>query len=216
MAMQPPKNLVAGTYTLTATYLNRKTGETAAIAVPPVSLRIDPAAPPLPAPELDWVTQLRSLAAALPQGIKGLNLAFDEIGRINQYDPMQDYVNQTRQAMEYRLQQEPKNRDFAYALALANVLKRRVGPAIAAMQKVAQLDSQNPSAYAYLAFVNLYDFRPGAAQAALNTALKLNPNLPELQALSGVASLMRGNLAQAWQFAQAYRRVEERRNQNEG
>ena len=216
MAMQPPKNLVAGTYTLTATYLNRKTGETAAIAVPPVSVRIDPTAPPLPAPELDWVTQLRLLAAALPQGIKGLNLAFDEIGRINQYDPMQDYVNQTRQAMEYRLQQEPKNRNFAYALALANVLKRRVGPAIAAMQKVAQLDSQNPSAYAYLAFVNLYDFRPGAAQAALNTALKLNPNLPELQALSGVASLMRGNLAQAWQFAQAYRRVEERRNQNEG
>jgi 4-amino-4-deoxy-L-arabinose transferase-like glycosyltransferase len=211
MAMQPPKNLVAGTYTLEATYLNRETGETAAIAVPPVSLRIDPTAPPLPAPELDWVTQLRSLAMALPQGIKGLNLAFDEIGRINQYDPMQDYVNQTRQAMEYRLQQEPKNRDFAYALALANVLKRRVIPAIAGMQKVAQLDAKNPYAYGYLAFVNLYDFRPGAAQAALSTALKLNPNLPELQALSGVAALMQGNLVQAWHYAQAYRSVEDRR-----
>ncbi|MGA7932004.1 MAG: tetratricopeptide repeat protein, partial [Kovacikia sp.] len=169
---------------------------------------IDPVAPPLAAPELDWVTQLRSLAMALPQGIKGLNRCFDEIGRINQYDPMQDYVNQTRQAMTYRLQQEPQNLDFAYALALANVLKRRVSPAISAMQRITQLDPQNPSAYGYLAFVNLYDFRPRAAQNALNTALKLNPNLPELQALSGVAALMEGNLPLAWKYAQVYRRLE--------
>nr|WP_225938807.1 phospholipid carrier-dependent glycosyltransferase [Kovacikia minuta] len=210
MAMQPPTDLAAGIYTLEAIYLNRKTGETSTIAVPPVRLQIDPAATPTVAPELDWLTQLRSLAAALPQGIKGLNLAFDEIGRLNQYDPVQDYITQTRQAMEYRLQQEPENRDFAYALALANVLKRRVNPAIAAMQKVTQVDPRNPNAYAYLAFVNLYDFRPQAAQTALNTALKLNPNLPELHALSGVAALMRGNLPQAWQNAQAYQRLQKK------
>jgi 4-amino-4-deoxy-L-arabinose transferase-like glycosyltransferase len=203
-AMLPPANAAPGTYTLEATYLNRQTGKTMAIAVPPVSLQINPTAAATPAPELDFSTQLQTLAEALPQGSKALDAAFIEIGRLNQYDPTQDYIEQTRQAMEYRLKQEPKNLKFAYTLAIANVLQRRVNPAIAALQKVTQLDAKNPSAYAYLAFVNLYDFRPKAAQQALNVALKLNPNLPELQALSGVAALMRGNLVQAWKYAQAY------------
>jgi cytochrome c-type biogenesis protein CcmH/NrfG len=82
------------------------------------------------------------------------------------------------------------------------VLQRRIDPAIAALKRVVQLDSQNPYAYGYLAFVNLYDLRPGAAQAALQPALALNPSLPEIQGLNGVASLMRGNLIQAWHSAQ--------------
>jgi len=207
MAMLPPTDLAPGTYTLEAIYMNRKSGETTSIAVPPVSLQIDPSATPTPAPELDLVTQLRSLAAALPEGNKGLSRIFDEVGRINQYDPMQDYLTQARQAAEYRLKQDPSNLEFAYALALSNVLKRRVNPALAALETVTKLDPKNPNAYGYLAFVNLYDFRPGAAKQALSTALKLNPNLPELQALSGVASLMQGNLGQAWQHIQTYQKL---------
>lgn len=198
MAMLPQGDVQTGSYTLEATYLNRQTGESYPISVPPVTLKIDPAAAAVPAPELDLVTQLRTLAAALPKGPDALGSLFDEIGRINQYDPIQDYLVQTQLALEYRLQLEPQNRDWAYALALSRVLKRQVNPALAALERVTQLDSQNPYAYAYLAFVHLYNWHGSAAEAALKPAYALSPNLPELQALSGIAALMQGNLVKAW------------------
>ena len=208
LAMMPPSNLSAGIYTLEATYLNRNTGETYPIAVPPVALKIDPSATATPAPELDLVTQERLLAATLPQGIKALDRIFAEVGRINQYDPTQDYLVQVQLAMEYRLKQEPQNLDWAYALTLAQVLQQKVKGAIAALERVTQLDSQNPYAYAYLAFVHLYNWNGAAAQTALKPALVLNSNIPELHALHGIAALMQGNLIQAWQD---YREVESRK-----
>lgn len=198
-AMLPPASLSSGDYTLEATYLNRLTGETVPILTPAIRLRIDPTAAPTAAPEVDRVTQLRNLSAALPQGRTAFERIFDDIGRLGQSDPTLDYLRQTQQAMAFRLQQEPQNRIFAYGLALAYVLQRDVSGAIAALEHVTQLDAQNPFAFAYLAFVNLYDLRPAAAQSALNTALTLNPNLPELHLLKGVAALMQGNVMQAWQ-----------------
>jgi 4-amino-4-deoxy-L-arabinose transferase-like glycosyltransferase len=212
LSMLPPPAATPGIYTLEATYLDRQTGKATAIATPAVTLRLDATATTSPAPELDLPTQLRTLATALPKGGKALDPVFDQIGRINQYDPTQDYAEQVRQAMAYRLTQEPQNREFAYALALATVLKRRVGDAIVALQQVVQLDAQNPYAYGYFAFINLYDFRAGAAQVALNTALKLNPKLPEIHALSGVAALMQGNFIGAWQQFQQFERLEKQTN----
>ncbi|MEX0271964.1 phospholipid carrier-dependent glycosyltransferase [Leptolyngbyaceae cyanobacterium UHCC 1019] len=208
MAMLPPANMAPGIYTLEATYLNRRTGKTEAIALPEITLTIDPAASAISAPELDLLTQLRNLAATLPQGAKALEKISNEVARINQYDPVQDYLNQVQQATDYRLIQEPKNVQHAYTLALANALMRQVNPAIAALQKATQLDSQNPYSYAFLAFVNLYDFRPAAAQTALQNALKVDPTNPEVQALSSIASLMQGNIIQAWQHFQAYQKGE--------
>jgi len=212
MAMLPPEAVVPGTYTLKATYVNRLTGESAAIATPAVTLKIDPEAVSTPAPELDLVTQFRNLARLLPDGVKALDRIFEDVGRISQYDPVQDYVSQTRQAMDYRLQLEPNNRDFAYALALANALKQRVDPAIAALQQVVRLDPQNPYAYAYLAVVNLYDFRPRAAQPALDRALALNPTIPELHELNAIAALMQGNLVHLWQEFKVYQGNGKQRN----
>ena len=197
-AMLPPQDIIPGNYTLEATYLNRKTGETYQIPAPRVTLQINPTVPKIPAPELDLVTQLRTLAISLPKGPKGLEPVFDQIGRINQYDPTQDYLKQAEQTLSFRLKQEPQNAEFAYALALTEVLQRDVKGAIATLQKVVQLDSKNPYAHAYLAFVYLYDWQGKAAQRALQPALTLNPKLPELQALSGVAALMQGNLVKAW------------------
>lgn len=203
-SMLPPANLPAGTYSLAATYLNRKTGETYPISVPPVTLKIDPAVRATPAPELDLLTQLRSLASALPQGIKALDRVFAEVGRINQYDPIQDYLVQAQLAIEYRLQKEPQNLEWAYTLGLANVLQQKVAGAIAAFERVTQLDSQNPYAYAYLAFVHLYNWNGAAASSALKPALALEPNLPELQALSAIAALMQGNLIQTWHYVSLF------------
>jgi predicted Zn-dependent protease len=155
-----------------------------------------------PAPELDLVTQLRTLAASLPQGRSALDPIFDEIGRINQYDPVQDYTVQAQRALEYRLQQEPQNREWAYALAFSSVLRRDAEGAIRALKQVVQLDSQNPYAHAYLAFIYLYQWRGNEAQDALKPALALNPNIPEVKALSGAAALLQGNIFKAWDLFQ--------------
>ncbi|MEG4068900.1 phospholipid carrier-dependent glycosyltransferase [Microcoleus sp. Pol11C2] len=218
-AMLPPANIAPGTYNLQATYLNRKTGETYPINVPAISVKIEAEARGMGSqaepgnedhtdkPELDLVTQLRAMAVNLPKGLPGLEPVFEQIGRINQYDPIQDYTVQAEQALEYRLQQEPNNLELAYALAFSRVLQQNVKSAIVALEKVTQLDSKNPYAYAYLAFVHLYGWHPKAAQTALKPALALNSNLPEIRVLNGVATLMQGNLIQAWQDLQYLKKL---------
>ncbi|MFB2768467.1 phospholipid carrier-dependent glycosyltransferase [Pelatocladus sp. BLCC-F211] len=204
-AMLPPAEIAPGDYTLEATYLNRISGETYTIPVPKVTLKIAQQAAPATAPELDLITQLQRLAATLPQGTNALEQLFAEIGRINQYDPIQDYLEQARLSLQYRLQHVSQNRDWAYALALANVLQKRVNGATAALEKVTQLDSENPYAWAYLAFVQLYNWQPRAAEKSLQPSLAKNPDVKEIQALNGVAALMQGKVISAWQIFQKLR-----------
>jgi len=214
-AMLTPANIAPGSYNLEATYLNRKTGETYPMNVPTVSVKIEAepldmrsqAEPGNEKPELDLVTQLRTMATNLPKGLPGLAPVFEQIGRINQYDPIQDYTVQAEQALEYRLKQEPNNLEIAYALAFSRVLQQNVESSIAALEKVTQLDSQNPYAYAYLAFVHLYGWHPKAAETALKPALDINPNLPEIRVLNGLATLLQGNLIQAWQDLQYLKKL---------
>ncbi|WP_414587052.1 phospholipid carrier-dependent glycosyltransferase [Scytonema sp. PCC 10023] len=198
MAMLPPADIAPGTYTLEAMYLNRLSGESYPIQVPKTTLQIGPQALATQPPELDLVTQLETLGAQLSKGTEAVSQVFEEIGRINQYDPTQDYLVQTRLTLEYRLQHMTPKRDWAYALALANVLQRRVDGAIASLKQVIALDRENPYPYAYLAFVQLYNWQPAAAQKSLEPSLAKNPNLPEFRGLSGVAALMQGNFVKAW------------------
>ncbi|NEP77594.1 MAG: phospholipid carrier-dependent glycosyltransferase [Okeania sp. SIO3B3] len=201
IGMLPPANISSGNYILEATYLNRKTGETYPIPIqPPVRVEVDPQAEILPAPELDLVTQLRMWGQKLPLGIEGLETVFEEVGRVNQYDPVQDYTKQAEKTLAYRLQQDPNNLELLYGLSLARVLQQDADGAIAALTRVTELDSQNPFAYAYLAFVYLYNLNPGAAEIALKSALELDPTQPEIRALNGVAALMQGNLFKAWRY----------------
>lgn len=201
LAMLPPEDIAPGVYTLKAQYLNRQTGATYPLAVPhSVQIKIDPTAAATPAPELDLVTQLRSLATALPKGTDALGPIFDDIARINQYDPIQDYLTQAQLTLKTRLSQED-NLPLTYNLALAMVLKRDAPGAIAALEKVVQLDPENPYAYGYLAFVNLYDWRPLAAEKALKSALEIAPNRQEFQILYAIAGLCQGNLLKTWHRA---------------
>lgn len=198
-AMLPPANLRPGTYQLSTIYLNRETGATYPLATPPVFVTLDSEASAAPAPELDWITQLRQLATLLPRGPETFEQLFREIARINQYDPVQDYVVQAAQALTYRLQREPNNLDFGYNLALAEILQQDVQGAIATLKQVVALDPENPYANAYLAFVYLYDWQPRLAQPYLQQAQSLAPNDTTIQSLDGVAALMQGNLVKAWQ-----------------
>lgn len=203
-AMLPPPNTLPGKYRLSAQYLDRTSGEIYPVDIPNIEITIDPDAKPLPAPELDLVTQLRTIAPNMAQGIRGLEPIFAQTARINQYDAKQDYLFQAELALSYRLQQNNLKRqqklDWTYTLGLAQVLQQDVEGAIATFQKVIQLDSQNPFSYAYLAFVYLYDWKPQLAEKALNSAIALNPDSEEIQTLSGIAALMQGNLIKAWQL----------------
>lgn len=207
--MVVPKNIPTGNYLLEATYLNRKTGESYPIKIsPPVQLEIEEGAIALSAPELDLVTQLRGLSAELPKGVEGLETVFSEVARINQYDPIQDYTVVAEKTLKYRLQQEPNNLEWAYNLALAEVLQQDAKGAIAALKKVTELDPFNSFAYTYLGFVYLYDWNPKPAEVALKKAFELNPNSAEIRALNGVAELMQGNFVGAWRDLQFLRNRE--------
>ncbi len=196
LAMLAPADAPTGRYTLQATYLNRHTGETYPLPVPPVQIRLDPKSPPVTAPELDLVSQLRGLAPAMAAG--QLEAIGATIGRINQYDPVQDYLIQAEKLLITRLQQEPTNLQLTYGLALAYVLQRRALEAIATVTRITELDSTNPWAWAYLGFLRLYNGQPHRAQTALDRAHQLNPNLPEVKTLQGLAAAMQFNLPRAW------------------
>ncbi|NJK38615.1 MAG: phospholipid carrier-dependent glycosyltransferase [Oscillatoriales cyanobacterium RM2_1_1] len=208
MGMLPPADLPPGNYQLEATYLNRNTGETYGIPVPPVTVNLNPNARALPAPELDLVTQLRQWAQELPEGVVGLEQVFAEVGRVNQYDPTQNYTVQAEQSLAYRLQQHPEQVDWAYGLALAQVLQQDAPGATQTLQHITQLDTENPFAHGYLAFIHLYRWQPRAAEREIQTALTLKPDQIEFQALRGIAYLMQGHFIRAWKDLQTVQTVQ--------
>lgn len=199
-AMLPSADVAIGSYHLEATYLNRNTGETYPIVAPKITVNIDPTAPIPFAPELDLVSQLRVNASKLNQGEKALDSIFAETARINQYDPVQDYLKQAAITLNYRLenQQQGDKLNWAYGITLAKVLQRDIQGSIAALKQAIELDKNNPYNYAYLAFVYLYNWQPIKAEKALKPALEINPNLQIIRALDGIAALMQGNLLKAF------------------
>ncbi|MEB3210785.1 MAG: hypothetical protein VKL39_05500, partial [Leptolyngbyaceae bacterium] len=159
--------------------------------------------PDLDRPEVDWVSQLRMLSTALPQGIEALDPVFDQIGRFSLYDPVQSYAQQAEVTLAHRLQINPNDLENAYALTLAQVLQRDAEGAIATLQSITALDSRNPYAHAYLAFVHLYALHPHAAHDAISRAIALDPDVQEFKLLRVVASVMGGDLWHAWSEGRA-------------
>jgi hypothetical protein len=199
-AMLPTDNLTDGIYQLEASYLNLETGQTQLIALPTTQITLDSTAPALPAPPLDFVTQLRQLALNLPKGVKGLDPVFQQVDRLNLYDPTQDYLKQVDASLSYRLAHDPKEAvNWTYAVVLARVLQQNPQTAIAALQSLVKLDPQNLYSHGYLAFVYLYDWQGKAAEKALQPALQLAPNNPYIQALKAISLIMQGNLWGGWQ-----------------
>lgn len=198
IAMLPPPTLPPGTYTLEAIYLQRQAGFAYPLATPSVQITVRPQVTTITAPELDLVTQLRELAADFAQG--KIDPVFDTIGRINQYDPTQDYVKQAQAAIAYRLNQQPDDIELTYALGLTQVLQRQVQPALQTFNRLTQLDRDNPYAWAYLGFIYLYNWQPRRAEAVLVQAAQLNPAMAEVKTLQAVAAIMQLNVPRAWQL----------------
>jgi tetratricopeptide (TPR) repeat protein len=204
-SMLPPADMEPGSYLLKVQYLPNRNWETPAqeIPIPPIRVVLSLDAPIQPALELDLSTQFRQFAATLSQGAPALEHIFAEVGRINQYDPTQDYLLQVDRTLSYRLEQEPNRVDWLYGLVLSRVLRQDVPGAIAALDPLTTLEPNSPYPYAYLAVVYLYDWKPQKAQNVLETALQLKPDEPELQALQAVSLAMQGRFFKAWKIAQS-------------
>ena len=193
LAMLPPDKLPLGEYQLTATYLNRKTGETFPLVVPTIEVK---PATNHPA-ELDSITQLHQLGKLFAQG--KIDPVFNEIAILNQYDPIQDYLNQAQQALKYRLTHGDGDLNSRYTLALTQALQRQIDPLLDNLTQIVQKDPQNPSAWTYLGVVRLYNWQPKSAEMVFKKADTLPLPPPALATLKIVSAAFRFDLPQVWQ-----------------
>ncbi|NMF84392.1 glycosyltransferase family 39 protein [Nodosilinea sp. P-1105] len=202
LGMVLPASLPPGTYNLSAEFLDRRTGDSYPLTIPTTRLSITTAPePPQPPLAPDLVGTLHQLSQGLATG--DLDPIFTTVGRINQYDPRQDYLSQAEVAMTHRLAQQPNHMPWLYTKAMAQVLQQDAVGAIATLQEITRVEPNNIFHWLYLAFVHLYRWQPGRASVALDAAAVIDPTRPELKALQAVAALQRFNLWQAWQRLQA-------------
>ncbi|AMA08358.1 ArnT family glycosyltransferase [Picosynechococcus sp. PCC 73109] len=212
-ATLPPADLPAGLYTLDAQYLDPATGEARPLEQPTVTVEILPATgealTPTQLVALDWLTQLRKIAPQLGGGIAGLEPLFAHVERLNQYDPVQDYLQQVEDSLAYRLTQTPANatnrpqlRDWYWARTLAHALQEESQATIETLTQLQQLTPDDPWVNAYIAFVHLYRWEPRQAELAITPVLDKLGDVPEIQAIAGVAALLQGKLFKAWSVVQ--------------
>ena len=152
---------------------------------------------PIVAPELDWVTQFSVQIMPFAEG--KINQVIENIGVLNFYDPIKDYLKQVEIASNFRLQTNPNQLELYYSLALAQAMQTKVKPLLQTLENITKLDAQNAYAWTYLAFVRLYNFQPKQAEIALNIAEKSENAPPELKTLKAISSLMQLNLLKFWQ-----------------
>jgi hypothetical protein len=131
---------------------------------------------------------------------------FDQVGLLNQSDPEQVYLADAAAALKARLQRDPTNLNDLYALAVTQALQRQAGDAALSLQQLHRLDPGNPNPLIGLGVVELYRFRPWAAQAALDQAATITaPDAPiaaTLRTLRIAASALRLDLRQALSLLQ--------------
>lgn len=187
-AMLPPAKLPLASYQLTATYLDRQTGKTYPLAVPKIEIRSISSHPA----ELDLITKLNQLSEPFAQG--KIDPVFSEIAILNQVDPIQDYLVQAQQAIQYRLDRGDTNLGLRYTLALTQALQRQIDPLLDNLTKITQQDPQNPSAWTYLGVVRLYNWQPQSAETVLKKAEALPAPPAALATLKVVSAIFRGDL----------------------
>jgi Dolichyl-phosphate-mannose-protein mannosyltransferase len=187
-AMLPPAKLPLDSYRLTAIYLDRQTGKTYPLAVPKIEIQPITNHPA----ELDLITKLHQLSQPFAQG--KIDPVFSKIAIFNQTDPIQDYLVQAQQAIEYRLNRGDNNLGLRYTLALTQALQRQIDPLLDNLTKMTQQDPQNSSAWTYLGVVRLYNWQPQSAETVFKKAEALPSPPAALATLKIVSAIFRGDL----------------------
>jgi hypothetical protein len=205
LGMIIPEGVPEGQYRLVARYINRETGVSQPLTTPNISITVGTTSPSrqtsLQIPEPDLVSQLHQLSQGLADG--AIDPIFNTVGRINQYDPVQDYLVQAEQAMTERLSKQPGEISWFYTQVMAQVLQQHAEDAIATLTQLTQVAPENPYHWLFLAFVHIYSWQPGRANQALMEAEALDPTMAELKLLQGAVALQRLNIPKAWRLFKA-------------
>jgi predicted Zn-dependent protease len=101
--------------------------------------------------------------------------------------------------MDYRLATDAEDVRWLYTKVMAQILQQKASGAISTLDQLTMLAPDNIYHWLLLGFVHLYAWQPQAADQALANAARINPGLPELKVLQGVAALQQLRLRRAWQ-----------------
>jgi hypothetical protein len=199
LAMPIPASLPAGTYQPQAVLLSPQ-GNAMPLRLSTAPMEIQAATSPRTATTglaTNRVAVLVELGQQLRRG--ELDPLFGRVGQLNQTDPDQVYLRDGEAILRSRLSRDPGNLNDLYALALAQALQRHAGDAAISLQRIINLDPANPNAHLGLGVVQLYRFRPWAAQKALDQAARLNGPSSTLRTLRIVASALQLDLISTWE-----------------
>jgi predicted Zn-dependent protease len=155
---------------------------------------------------INRVGALQQMGTLLQRG--ELDELFRQVGPLNQSDPQQVYLADSEAILQDRLKQNPSNLSDLYALALAQALQRKADLAAGTLITITKRDSTTISAQLALGIVQLYRFKPWAAEEPLNKARSLDPKNSTLKTLTIAQKLMSG------QFGKAAREYQRKAEQN--
>jgi 4-amino-4-deoxy-L-arabinose transferase-like glycosyltransferase len=202
-AMAIPATVPLGTYHLVAEYLNLSTGQKTPLAIPETTIEVDLSAPMPESGVLDFGTTLQQDAATLALNSRAFAELIDSMKTsITDNCPL-NYCQAIASALSERVFKpaftvdKTTQRNLAYGLTLTRTLQRDSTSAIKALREVIAHDPNNPYGYIYLGFTYLYQLKPNYAYHALDPAMKINPELPEIKVLKALSNLMRGHVFSA-------------------
>jgi 4-amino-4-deoxy-L-arabinose transferase-like glycosyltransferase len=201
-AMLAPAGAV-GRYRLEVRYLNAITGEEYPLVPPDVSIELVrsmlPPLSPAAVPELDLITQLRSLARTLAQ--QGNMAAWRQVvGRLDRYDPEHQTLKQWHNLSLARLAALPQNVELLYDLALAQFLQGDMEGAQTVLQQLVQRLPHNPQMPLYEAIVAAAMGDAAAAQVAVDVVQQRQPDFVVPPPLQTLMAAVRGNLVARWRL----------------
>tara|TARA_Y100001968_G_scaffold217938_1_gene200563 strand:- start:41152 stop:43572 length:2421 start_codon:yes stop_codon:yes gene_type:complete len=153
-------------------------------------------------------TSINRYDALLEIGNKLREGEFDElfarVGQINQSDPEQIYLKDSEKILIKRLEEEPLNLEYLYALAMAQTLQKKADSASNTFQYIINIDSKNQYVFLSKGFIDLYRFKPKLALRELNYGDKFitDENILDINiALKFTANLMSGDFINAFRMS---------------
>ena len=144
------------------------------------------------APRFD--PQFIALARGMERGPEGLATLFARIGPEHQLDGHFLYQQRVRAWARQRLQQDSRDSDALWSLALLATLNNRPSEAEGWYTRLSQLQPANPWPAAYRAVVQLADWRPAAAVSGLDQAPAAVRRQPVVSALADLSGVLSGRL----------------------
>ncbi|MBE9031189.1 glycosyltransferase family 39 protein [filamentous cyanobacterium LEGE 11480] len=201
LAMIAPAG-TAGRYQLEAQYLDPLKNARYPLKMPDASIEIVRQVKSVKSalvPELDLITQMRSLSRLLVQSSNFARWQ-QQIGRLDRYDPTHTSLVQWQLLTRDRLDQQPDNPGLYYDLALAQFLDGNMRGAIEALERGVKMTPKNFQPQLYLAIAHAGSGDARSAKLALQQAQQLRPDFVVPSLLKTLLAALQGNPIAQWRL----------------